>query len=90
MSVLQGVRLSLYTTHVGHIRRQATYMELNFSVSVDFILQQTLFFCNIIMYYFSLFIIYMRYARVRFIRNILYVGLVNRSERSTEGHRHVK
>lgn len=86
MSVLQGVRLSLYTTHVGHIRRQATYMELNFSVSVDFILQQTFFFA-ILSY---LFIIYMRYARVRFIRNILHVGLVNRSERSTEGHRHVK
>lgn len=52
MSVLQGVRLSLYTTHVGHIRRQATYMELNFSVSVDFILQQTLFFLQ---YYHVLF-----------------------------------
>lgn len=46
MSLLQGVRLSLHTTHVGHVRRQAAYMELNLSVSVDFILQQTVF-CNI-------------------------------------------
>lgn len=47
LSILQSVRLPLHSSNVGHIRCQAAYMELNFSVSVDFILP-TSNYCNII------------------------------------------